>query len=300
MEQELRASRIDRILVGKLILPSSCTKVVLDSSLYYRIKDYNNTLSGVVTLGQYNGSTLVDFVENQNYVSQLICSGNKGLDVIVPNRIFERAYDLQLSDSTASKKCKLTFNKFNENEQSVVSNLNIYGWGETENASELGNLNGLSYLRLTNSGVKDISWIRSLTNLTYLDLNSNGFSDISSLGALEKINMIDENGEEQWFNLSSNSIQNLTPLVNAIGNDEKIEYHYLDLHTNSLSTSAGIDNVELLLKLHKAGLKRVNVSGNSFTTADINALKNGKIYYEEDGVTERINYEGFGDSYVTN
>ena len=102
---------------------------------------------------------------------------------------------------------------------------------------------------------------------------------------LENIDMkvtSDSGIKEDDFRLSKNSISDLTPLAEAIGSDGEIGYTSLDVRNNSLDGYSVANNIEALLKLHKAGLKKVYITGNSFSENEVNDLINGKTI---EGVT---------------
>lgn len=115
-------------------------------------------------------------------------------------------------------------------------------------------------------------------------MSTNKLTDISALSGLENLTTLV---------LNDNNISDLTPLVQAIGDDNIIGYTTLNVSNNALDGSSVSDNVLNLLKLHKAGLQSVTITGNSFTANEVSELINGKTV---DGVT----YAGFGSGKVIN
>ena len=137
---------------------------------------------------------------------------------------------------------------------------------ELTSLSGIETLSKLESLTFTNCIVSDISALSGLTNLTTIKLSGNKISDITPLGNLKNITSL---------TLSSNSISDLSPLLGMIGDDGKIKFTKLDISYNSLEgyISATNNNVETLRQLHDAGLKSITITGNNFSTNDLNTIK---------------------------
>ena len=148
--------------------------------------------------------------------------------------------------------------------------------------NDFGKNRSITDIKFQHLCISDISWISGMTQILNLDLLDNNINNISSLSKLENLTSL---------NLSKNSIVDLTPLAEAIGNDEAIGYKTLDISYNSLEGSTVVDNVGTLLKLHKAGLQKVTITGNNFSEKDVEELKNGKKI-------NGIDYPGFGEGNV--
>ncbi len=143
----------------------------------------------------------------------------------------------------------------------------------------------LQKLTIVHSRGGNWSGLGEMNQLKKLFLYDDAITDISFCKNLEEIN--------EDLTISNNNVIDLTPLVVAIGDDDRINYTSLDISNNSLDGYIGGNNIEALLKLHKAGLQKVTIIGNYFTPNEINKLKNGMTI---NGVT----YEGFGSENVIN
>ncbi|MBR2290575.1 MAG: hypothetical protein IJ867_08420 [Clostridia bacterium] len=146
---------------------------------------------------------------------------------------------------------------------------------------------GLSTFSLKTSQIKNCNELGSLIGLKSLTLENNkSFSDISGLSTLKNLTTLV---------LDGNNITNLSPLLGTINESGKIGYtSSLNLSNNpSLDGYTFGDNIAVLLKLHAAGLKKVTLTGCSFSGNEIQELINGKTI---DGVT----YAGFGSGNVIN
>ena len=129
----------------------------------------------------------------------------------------------------------------------------------------LETLTKLTSLTITNGAVGDISAISGLTSLTTLNLAGNNISDLTPLSNLKNITTL---------GLKNNAISDLSPLLGLIGDDGKLKFTTLDLSKNSLEgyISPTNNNVETLRKLHDAGLTKITITGNNFSTNDLNTL----------------------------
>jgi len=126
-----------------------------------------------------------------------------------------------------------------------------------------------------------------------IDLSSNNISDISSVANLTTL---------QTLNLSNNYVSDLSSLLgliseNNVTSEKSTDLIELNLSNNSLDGYSVADNITALLKLHKAGLQKVTITGNNFSANEVNELINGKTV-TENGVT--TTYAGFGSGNVIN
>ena len=194
---------------------------------------------------------------------------------------FNSVEELEISNETGSREiinlktfASNTFtNKIQINTSCGLSNLEYFG----KNRS-------ITNITFDNVNLSNTSWLSEMTQVTNLKLSRNNINDISSFSNLTKLEKI---------NLNTNNITNLTPLVQAIGDDNKINYTELDIRYNSLDGYTVADNISALLKLHAAGLQKVYITGNNFSENEIQELINGKTI---DGVS----YSGFGSGNVIN
>ena len=140
--------------------------------------------------------------------------------------------------------------------------------------SKLTSLNGIennsnmNTISISSSGLYNIDSLKQLSNMTYLTLNKCKITDISSLENLKQIVNLD---------LSENNISNLKPLEKIITNG-KTTCSSLILSNNIIQTTAfdGHNNIEILENLYKAGLRKLDVSGNNFTSGSTDKLKSLK------------------------
>ena len=193
----------------------------------------------------------------------------------------------------ANQNVMVSINLENKKASEMIKSFSLSGLKGVSGIDGIGYLN-LYKLKLTMCNITDISWISSLTNLKCLDLSNNNITDIGSLGGLKNIGKSSSDfiiNSGSCFILKNNNISNLTPLEGTIDNDEKVSYTFLDVSNNALDGYGVYNNVETLLKLQKAGLKKVNISGNSFTDSEIQDLVHGKEINE-------VTYSGFGEGNV--
>ena len=144
-----------------------------------------------------------------------------------------------------------------------LKNLSIYYYYNKDIIKGISQLTSLEKLDLNTNNIGDISELANLTNLKELTLHSNNISDLSALSNLRNLT---------YLYLYANSISNLKPLESLIVNG-KTNLQTLYLHNNTLENYttqningqvSSINNIEILKKLHDAGLKNVNIAGNNF------------------------------------
>jgi Leucine-rich repeat (LRR) protein len=124
-------------------------------------------------------------------------------------------------------------------------------------------LTNLTTCNIINTNVSDISALTKLTKLTTLNLSNNKISSLSKLGDKKALTSL---------NLSNNIIEDITPLSGTItysGDSDKtgsIQYTTLDLTSNSISATQ--DNLNILKKLHNAGLQSVILTSNPIANSE--------------------------------
>lgn len=153
-----------------------------------------------------------------------------------------------------------------------LKSLNISYYKNKDIINGVFKLTSLEKLNLNNNNIGNISEISNLTNLKELNLYSNNISDISVLSNLKNLT---------YLHLYANNISNLKPLESLIVNG-KTNLQTLYLNNNTLENYTtqningqvnSINNIEILKKLHDAGLKNVNIAGNNFQdTSDLKKL----------------------------
>ena len=111
------------------------------------------------------------------------------------------------------------------------------------------NLSALNSLKLSHNQVTSISPVLNLTNLSNLDLQYNNVTDITVFAYMNNPHM-------QVLNLSSNPIDDLTPLLELSALSELMIYADPEV----LNTSTGSDNMQIIREL-------VNRSVNVFFTS---------------------------------
>ena len=144
-----------------------------------------------------------------------------------------------------------------------LKNLSIYYYYNKDIIKGISKLTSLEKLDLNTNNIGDISELANLTNLKELTLHSNNISDLSALSNLRNLT---------YLHLYANSISNLKPLESLIVNG-KTNLQTLYLNNNTLENYttqningqvSSINNIEILKKLHEAGLKKLNIVGNNF------------------------------------
>ena len=144
-----------------------------------------------------------------------------------------------------------------------LNNLSIYYYYNKDIIKGISQITSLEKLDLNTNNIGDISELANLTNLKELTLHSNNISDLSALSNLRNLT---------YLHLYANSISNLKPLESLIVNG-KTNLQTLYLRNNTLENYttqningqvSSIKNIEILKKLHEAGLKKLNIEGNNF------------------------------------
>ena len=144
-----------------------------------------------------------------------------------------------------------------------LKNLSIYYYYNKDIIKGISKLTSIEKLDLNNNNIGDISELANLTNLKELTLHSNNISDLSALSNLNNLT---------YLHLYANGISNLKPLESLIVNG-KANLQTLYLNNNTLENYttqningqvSSINNIEILKKLHEAGLKKLNIAGNNF------------------------------------
>ena len=270
-------------------LPPTCTSVFLDKGTNFNLilGRYDNIS---FSCNWANQESLKTFTE-LDLVNCKLRLGNVREKLKLPREFLKEFGELEVSGVDTTD---IDFSDFSGS--GIIFSLKLENMNNVIALNNLGNLTNLEKLTITSSQINDVSWISSLTNLKYLDLYNNKITDISALSNLENIDMkvtSDSGIKEDDFRLSKNSISDLTPLAEAIGSDGEIGYTSLDVRNNSLDGYSVANNIEALLKLHKAGLKKVYITGNSFSENEVNDLINGKTI-------EGVTYSGFGKENVIN
>ena len=160
------------------------------------------------------------------------------------------------------------YNKMNGDCNSLINfknlkKLSIYYYYNKDIIKGISQLTSLEKLDLNNNNIGDISELANLTNLKELTLHSNNISDLSALSNLNNLT---------YLHLYANGISNLKPLESLIVNG-KTNLQTLYLNNNTLENYttqningqvSSINNIEILKKLHDAGLKRLNITENNF------------------------------------
>lgn len=275
----------------KIVLPSTCTSVELDDATEATL-EFTGKFSGGIS-GTHLGQKTIDSIDRMDF-GRCSISLSTGRSVILPSDFTSKFWSISAYDSDKGKQRTIDISNFSSS--GIVTKFIAENKSKINGIEKIKNLTGLDYLRLINCNITDISWISSLTNLKYLNLENNKISNISYLSTLENIDMKVTSGNsftQYTFSLKNNNISDITPLATAIGTDGKINYTSLDISNNTLEGYTVANNIEALLKLHKAGLNKVIVTGNSFSENDIRDLKNGKTI-------NNVEYPGFGESNVIN
>ena len=270
-------------------LPVSCAEACIDQASDATL-EFESDYSGKIT-GNHIIQKTIDNLVNSRIINGIFSPNELDGDVIFPQFMIEKFMHISIKGQT---KYSVSFENFLK--AGLLEELDLSDMKNILNAEKIGNLHNLNYLGLKNCNLNDISWISTLINLKYLDLSNNNISDISPLRYLEKIDkrIPSEDDIIQYdFILSNNNITDITPLADAIGNDGVINYKSLDISNNSLDGYTVVNNIEVLLKLHNAGLEKVIITGNNFTANEINSLKDGTTI-------NGVSYEGFGSENVIN
>lgn len=266
-------------------LPSTCSEICVDpyrsKILILQKKSNLKFLEGNNWLNQVS----IDSLESQGLSNCTFVGSRFDEDVSLGNGIMSAFTSFSVTDSYNDR--YVDFKKITK--PGSITTLTLTGLAGIKNFSNISYLTTLSSLNLSNDRISNISGISSLVNLTTLDLSNNSITDISQLSTLENLTTL---------NLYGNNITNLTPLVSAIGSDNHIGYTVLDIRENALDGYTVVDNITALLKLHAAGLTKIQITGNNFSENEINELKNGKTVTNSDGT--KTTYQGFGGENVIN
>ena len=274
-----------------LILPSDCTDLNVDTFANVNL-DLGENYSGKI-YGNHINQTSVDSLASQQIFDSTI-TVSVASDIFIPEKFADMFNEITLNCNSDSDKVKIDFSNFNK--CGILKKLDITNKGGILGAEKIGCMTNLKKLRLENVNINNIAWISSLVDLNYIRLSNNNITDISSLGSLENIGKNSEDytiDSDDCFYLNKNNISDITPLAEAIGEDGVINYTTLNISNNSLDGYSNGNNIETLLRLHKAGLRKVIITGNYFTTNEINSLRDGMTI---NGVL----YEGFGSGNVVN
>ena len=153
-----------------------------------------------------------------------------------------------------------------------LKSLTIYKYNNSDIINGISKIVSLEDLNLSGNNIGNINELTDLNNLTTLRLVANNISDITALSNLKNLS---------YVMLNENCISNLKPLEKLIENENNLQTLYLNNNNleNYVTQNVNgqvilIDNIEILKKMNKAGLKELNISGNSFQdTSELKKLQ---------------------------
>ena len=248
-----------------------------------------NTNLEILVIRHVNDEKLSNLPESMN-IKELRVNGNEGLNLKNLNSLSEKTSFESLT-LTSSKDLGGIFKMSGFEEMSGVFylkylNLNYISDLKKEFFEHMPYLQNITITYST--GVTSISGIENCTELTKINISNNSISSIQPLENLEKlkhinitnnkisdISYISNKKDLSELYCSGNNITDVSSLENLIVNG-KTKLTSLSLNNNLLQTTTltGHNNVDTLVKLHDAGLKSLNISGNNFTVGTTDKLKN--------------------------
>ena len=176
-----------------------------------------------------------------------------------------------------------------------ITYLSLYGCTNYEDISTFENLKNLKNLNLYKTKVSSLDGIKTNNFLKELNISSTLVSSLNPLidnTLMERLECSNSklsslNGIENMVNLntldvSDNSISDLYYLSKLLEKGN-INLNTLNLANNILENNsnvlidgkiANVNNIEVIKKLYKAGLRNIDISGNNFSdTSEIKSLK---------------------------
>ena len=159
----------------------------------------------------------------------------------------ESLQTLELTDDslTAAQAMTLDFTKAPN-----ITNLNLSGNPGFTSAEQLAPLaERISILKISRTGISDISPLAAMSRLQFFSASDNGISDISPLAGLTALNEV---------TLNKNDISSLEPLEGCV------KLTHLDISDNPLGSLHGIENILKLDRLYadRCGLKDLDALTN--------------------------------------
>jgi len=284
-----------------IILPPATTYVYVDGTPSVAIIDFSKITSGDVTVNfnyfdktkwensaaTIKSGTIFRFCGWQNYFTSF-----DGLALLG---------DINWIDYSDDNRNKITSFSGSENMESIIG----VKYGNNGTITTMDGIDGASSLKCLKiyncPKLSDFTALESLNGITFLDIHNTGLSNISFISNMTNLDMKDytsygkyKNTYDSTLNLSNNNIVDLRPFSVLVDNcNGHINFTSLDLSNNSLDGYSITNNVEILLKLHSAGLIHVNITGNNFTDMEVNQLLNG-------ATINGVEYTGFGAGHVVN
>lgn len=127
----------------------------------------------------------------------------------------------------------------------------------------------LKSIYISNTNLSSIIGLDNAVNLNKFCINSSNISSIEFVRNLKNISGSSsaDATRANRLDLQDNNITDLSPLLDTIVNGN-ISYKELDISSNSLIavTSSGVDNIDVIKKLHAAGLTYLNIKENTAIT----------------------------------